>query len=95
MAVTFKSTTSVRSFKHLSVFERGQIAALLKEGKSQRYIAKKLGRSPSTISREIKRGTTTQRRSDLSTYEKYFPETGQAVYEKSYELWGKVQGGPG
>ncbi|AEF94088.1 Integrase catalytic region [Desulfotomaculum nigrificans CO-1-SRB] len=83
MAVTFKSTTSVRSFKHLSVFERGQIAALLKEGKSQRYIAKKLGRSPSTISREIKRGTTTQRRSDLSTYEKYFPETGQAVYEKN------------
>jgi len=49
-------------FKHLSVYERGQIAALLKEGKSQRYIANKLGRSPSTISREIKRGTTMQMR---------------------------------
>jgi len=83
MAVQVKSTTTVRYFKHLNVFERGQIAALLKEGKTQRYIAKKLGRSPSTISREIKRGTTTQMRSDLSTYEEYFPETGQAVYEKN------------
>jgi IS30 family transposase len=83
MAVQSKSTTTVRSFKHLSVFERGQIAALLKEGKTQRYIANKLGRSPSTISREIKRGTTIQRRTDLSTYEEYFPETGQAVYEKN------------
>jgi IS30 family transposase len=83
MAVQLKSTTTVRFFKHLSVFERGQIAALLKEGKSQRYIAKKLGRSPSTISREIKRGTTIQMRSDLSTYQKYFPETGQAIYEKN------------
>jgi len=60
------------SIKHLSVYERGQIAALLKEGKSQRYIANKLGRSPSTISREIKRGTTMQMR-----------KTGQAVYEKN------------
>lgn len=82
MAVQSKSTTAVRSFKHLSAFERGQIAALLKEGKSKRYIANKLGRAPSTISREIKRGTTTQLRSDLSTYKAYFPDTGQAVYEK-------------
>jgi IS30 family transposase len=71
-----------RSFKHLNAYERGQIAALHKEGKSIRYIAKQLGRAPSTISREIKRGTVTQLRSDLSTYEAYFPEAGQAVYEK-------------
>ena len=45
MAVQSKSTTKIRTFKHLSVYERGQIAALFKEGKSQRYIAKKLGRS--------------------------------------------------
>lgn len=80
--VNSKFTTPRRSFKHLSPFERGQIKALLKEGKKQLYIADKLGRSPSTISREIKRGTTTQRRSDLSTYATYFPDTGQAVYEK-------------
>jgi len=39
MAVQYKSTTTEHKFKHLSVYERGQIAALLKEGKSQRYIA--------------------------------------------------------
>lgn len=55
-----------RSFKHLSTFERNQIAAFLREGNSKRYIANKLGRSPSTINRKIQRGTTTQRWSDLS-----------------------------
>ncbi|EGD50945.1 hypothetical protein TheetDRAFT_2238 [Thermoanaerobacter ethanolicus JW 200] len=50
-------------------------------------LLKKLNRSPSTISREIKRGTTTQLRSDLSSYTSYFPETGQAIYEKkSFKL---------
>lgn len=83
MVVQPHSNTTARSFKHLNPFIRGQIAALLKEGKSQRYIAKVIGYSPSTVSREIKRGTTTQMRSDLSTYEQYFPETGQAVYKKN------------
>lgn len=83
MVAQTNNTTNAKKFKHLSVYERGQIAALLEEGKSQRYIARKLGRSPSTISREIRRGTTTQMRTDLSTYKKYFPETGQAVYEKN------------
>lgn len=73
--------TTVRTFKHLSSYERGEISALLKEGKSINDIAKKLGRSPSTISREIKRGTTLQLNSDLTSYSSYFPETGQAVYE--------------
>lgn len=80
--VNSKFTTPVRSFKHLSPYERGQIKALLKEGRKQRYIARKLARSPSTISREIRRGTTTQLGRNLATYQAYFPETGQAVYEK-------------
>ena len=75
------SNTSKRKFKHLSSYERGKISALLNEGKSVRYIARQLGRSPSTISREVKRGTTTQLKSSLETYEAYFPETGQVVYE--------------
>jgi len=78
----YNCTMKRRSFKHLNAYERGQIAALYKEGKSMHYIAKQLGRAPSTISREIKRGTVTQLRSDLSTYEAYFPEAGQAIYEK-------------
>jgi IS30 family transposase len=83
LAVTTKDTTSARSFTHLSLIDRSMIFALLKEGCSLRHIAKQLGRHVSTISREISRGTTTQRRSDWSTYETYFPETGQAVYEKN------------
>lgn len=47
-------TTTKRSFKHPNAYERGQIVALLKEGKSMRYIARQLGRTPSIISREIK-----------------------------------------
>jgi len=82
MAVQYKSTTTEHKFKHLSVYERGQIAALLKEGKSQRYIANKLGRSPSTISREIKRGTTMQMRTDLSTYKVIFLKQGRQFMRK-------------
>lgn len=82
MAVYHKDNTSTSSFKHLRLDERGEICALLHEGHSLRYIAQQINRSPSTISREVKRGTTTQRRSDLSTYEDYFPDTGQAVYCK-------------
>ena len=77
------NATKERTFKHLSVYERGMIGALQKEGRSINYIAKVLGRAPSTISREIRRGTTTQLRSDLTTYKTYFPETSQAVYEKN------------
>ncbi|MFX0559556.1 IS30 family transposase [Tepidibacillus infernus] len=61
--------------------ERGQIQVLQKEGKTLQEIADLLGRHKSTISRELKRGTVIQRRSDLSEYKTYFPETGQARYE--------------
>jgi len=83
MALTKKHTTSSPRFKHLSQYERGEIFALLKEGYPVSKIAEKLGRHRSTIYREIKRGTTTQLRSDLTTYQAYFPETGQVVYEKN------------
>lgn len=82
MAVNTKDITSARTFQHLNAYERGNIQALLGERRSLRYIAHQLNRHPSTISREVKRGTTTQRRTDLTTYATYFPETGQAVYDK-------------
>ncbi len=66
--IQYHCTTKRCSFKHLNVYERGEIAALYKEGKSIRYIARQLDRAPSTISREIKRSTVTQLKSDLSTY---------------------------
>lgn len=75
--------TQTRTFTHLTSFERGQILALRKEGKTQQEIADAIGRDKSTISRELRRGTVTQRRSDLTEFQAYFPETGQAVYEKN------------
>jgi transposase, IS30 family len=89
MALNAKNITSARNFKHLSTYERGSIYALLKEGHSQNAIAKKLDRHRSTIQREIKRGTTVQRRTDLTSYATYFPETGQAIYEKNRSDCGK------
>ncbi len=52
-------------------------------------IADQLGKHKSTISRELKRGTTTQIKSKKITYEAYFSETGQAVYEQHRKSFGK------
>lgn len=46
------------SYVHLSAIERGQIQALLGEGKSMAHIGRMLGRSPSTIGRERRRNGT-------------------------------------
>lgn len=43
------------SYQHLTTFERARIETLLGNGFSINKIAKKLGRSPSTISRELRR----------------------------------------
>ena len=43
------------SYRHFTAFERGQIQALLQEGKSVNAIGRALGRHPSSISREIRR----------------------------------------
>ena len=43
--------------KHLTAADRGKIEILLQEKYTNKSIAKKLGRDPSTISREIKKGS--------------------------------------
>ena len=75
--------TKERTFSHLTSYDRGRISALRSEGKTLQAIADVIGCHKSTISRELQRGTVTQRKSDLTEYEAYFPETGQAVYEKN------------
>ena len=45
----------MRVYTHLTLMEREYLEEKLKEGKSIRFIAEHLGRSPSTVSREIKR----------------------------------------
>lgn len=82
MTVQSELTTTARSFKHLSLSERGAISALIHENRSIRYIAKQLKRNPSTVCREIQRGTTAQLRTGRISYQSYFPETGHAVYAK-------------
>ena len=74
-----ENTIQNRKNKHLSPFERGEIAALHKAGHSNREIARRLGRVHQTIANELKRGTTTQLKTGRKSYTAYFPETGQAV----------------
>ena len=73
-----------RSFKHIDQIERGQIYALVQEGKSVTYIAKKLNRSRTTIYNELKRGNTIQIKNKKKV-EIYLPDKGQLVYEKNRE----------
>ncbi|MBI2048538.1 MAG: helix-turn-helix domain-containing protein, partial [Parcubacteria group bacterium] len=42
-------------YQHFRVEEREQIERMVWEGRSTRYIAQSLGRSPSSVSREIRR----------------------------------------
>lgn len=60
-----------------------KIQAFRNEGKSMQTIADAIGCHQSTTPRELKRKTVIQRRSDLTEYEAFFRETGQAIYEKN------------
>ena len=51
----------MKSYTHFTLSERNCLQQFLSEGKSYREIAKILGRSPSTISREVKE-TSVKRR---------------------------------
>lgn len=67
---------------HLSFEERKKIAILYDDGVSPYKIGKMIGRASNTIRNEIRRGTTTII-IDYYEKEKYFPDTGQAIYEKN------------
>ena len=60
-------------YAHLNATERELIAKKLRVGESIRAIAKALERSPSSISREIRRNSLTDR---------YAPETARLAAEK-------------
>lgn len=70
-----------RKNKHLSSFERGQIAALHKVGHSNRDITSRLGRTHQTIANELKRGTTMHLKTERPTYITYLAEMRHSVYE--------------
>jgi len=77
-------------YTQLSEKERGILAALLQDGKKQKEISSHLGRSPSTISRELRRNKTmigiknnnnpTAKKYLENSY--YFPDKAQQKYLK-------------
>ena len=69
------------SYKHITIFERSCIYQFLNLGMSIRQIAKAIKRSPSTISKEIKRNETKTNNKN-SSFEKYFLIVAQKKYEK-------------
>ncbi|SIT01851.1 IS30 family transposase [Salimicrobium salexigens] len=75
------SNTRTPIFSHLTLDQRGQIKALREEGRTMQYIAGAIGVHKSTVSRELKRGAVTQRNTDWTEYEVYFPDAGQRIYD--------------
>ena len=78
---TTKDTQHGRG-KHLKFEERCSIKIYHKLGYSNRYIAKELNCSPSTIGYELKRGTG-ERSGNRGRKPEYSAKRGQAVYEKN------------
>ena len=72
----------VRKGSHLSMEERRQIAILLDDGFTPYKIAQKIGRALNTVLNELRRGTI-KVIVDYYEKEKYFPDTGQVIYEKN------------
>ena len=68
--------------KHLDAYERGQIEALKKEGKSNRAIARAIGCSPTTIGNELKKGTL-ERKSNKGRAPQYKAKRGELAYEEN------------
>ena len=67
-------------YNHLTIFERERIYLLTNQGFSIRKIAQTIHRSPSTISRELKRNTRK---------ESYSPSTAQSFYSLRKQRCGR------
>lgn len=79
-------TTTLTKGQHLTLTERIEIQTLKRQMKSNRFIARALNRSHSTINDEIKRGWARQKKilnNETIYSEHYYAETGQLVYERS------------
>ena len=61
----------MKKYKHITEYERIQIEALTKAGRSIREIAEQLGKNYSTIWRELQRGKYIHRNGDWTEEEHY------------------------
>ena len=75
-------TTGKRKWKQLSEKERYKIEALSQRGLTPSVIGAQLGRDRRTIEREIARGLTLQRKSDLTEHMIYLADVGQRKYDE-------------
>lgn len=84
--ITTHFTPYGMKYKHISQEEREQIFFYLQEGEEKSEIARKLGRHPSTIGREIARNSTViDRRNNNNPREKkkhYLPDKAEGKYKK-------------
>jgi IS30 family transposase len=77
-----KISTRKKKYKHLSEGERHKIEAYLRVGYKCRRIAKMLGKSPSTISREKRKGTVGQLNTHFAEKLVYMADHGQRAYDE-------------
>ncbi len=73
-----------RSERYLTLLERQRIATLSRQGMSMREIARRLGRSPSTISRELRRNSAAH---DVGGYD------GDLAHSRARERLERARGG--
>lgn len=78
----------MRRFKHLSRTDRLTIETMLKDGKSKKEIAERIGVDESTIYREIKRGQYEHRNSDWTTEMRYSPDIAHEKYKENLKAKG-------
>lgn len=76
------STKERKKYTHLSEKDRYKIEAMLEAKKTAKEIAELLGRDPSTIHREIKRGAIRRLQTDLTEKKKYRANVGQSDYQR-------------
>lgn len=76
-------TPEMRRNKHLTERERYTIEVLLREKLTPFEIAKRLGRHPRTIEREIAKGRVALKNSDWTYRYEYCADHGQSVYNKN------------
>lgn len=75
--------------KYISAAERCKIETMLKDGLTQREIAKRLHRHYNTINYEIKKGRVELLNSDLTTRKEYCADVGQRIHEERVQEKGR------
>ena len=78
-------------YTHLTIEERECLLILLKNGKNITEISKLMGRSKSTISRELKRNSTPEGYSCLQADAKYHERRKQCRRHRLLELSSQMQ----